>query len=115
MDKLAIGPGYPEGTIDLTKSPTENIRAIAKAKGVEPGDIIACVLDRPRHESIIAELRALGCGIQLIPDGDVAGVIAVTDPDRKSVVEGKSVSVRVDTGGRRLIKKKKQREQENTL
>ncbi|HEY9553725.1 class II fructose-bisphosphatase [Allosphingosinicella sp.] len=81
MDKLAIGPGYPEGTIDLTKSPTENIRAIAKAKGVEPGDIIACVLDRPRHESIIAELRALGCGIQLIPDGDVAGVIAVTDPD----------------------------------
>src|SRR3546814_18401145 len=81
MDKLAIGPGYPEGTIDLTKSPSENIRAIAKAKGVEPGDIIACVLDRPRHESIIAELRALGCGIQLIPDGDVAGVIAVTDPD----------------------------------
>jgi fructose-1,6-bisphosphatase II / sedoheptulose-1,7-bisphosphatase len=81
MDKLAIGPGYPEGTIDLAKSPTENIRAIAKAKGVEPGDIIACVLDRPRHADLIAELRRLGCGIQLIPDGDVAGVIAVTDPD----------------------------------
>jgi fructose-1,6-bisphosphatase II / sedoheptulose-1,7-bisphosphatase len=81
MDKLAIGPGYPEGTIDLAKSPSENIRAIAKAKGVEPSDIIACVLDRPRHAELIAELRQLGCGIQLIPDGDVAGVIAVTDPD----------------------------------
>jgi fructose-1,6-bisphosphatase II / sedoheptulose-1,7-bisphosphatase len=81
MDKLAIGPGYPEGTIDLARSPTENIRAIAAAKGVEPSDIIACVLDRPRHAALIAELRSLGCGVQLIPDGDVAGVIAVTDPD----------------------------------
>ena len=81
MDKLAIGPGYPQGTISLDKSPTENVRALAAAKGVEPGDIIACVLDRPRHAAIIAELRALGCGIKLIPDGDVAGVIAVTDPD----------------------------------
>ncbi len=81
MDKLAIGPGYPEGTIDLSKSPTENIKAIAAAKGVEPGDIITCVLDRPRHERLIAELRSLGCGIMLLPDGDVAGVIAVTDPD----------------------------------
>jgi fructose-1,6-bisphosphatase II / sedoheptulose-1,7-bisphosphatase len=81
MDKLAIGPGYPEGTIDLARSPSDNVRAIAKAKGVDPSDIIACVLDRPRHADLIAELRGLGCGIQLIPDGDVAGVIAVTDPD----------------------------------
>jgi fructose-1,6-bisphosphatase II / sedoheptulose-1,7-bisphosphatase len=81
MDKLAIGPGYPEGTIDLAKSPSENIRSIAAAKGVAPGDLIACVLDRPRHAEIIAELRALGCGIKLIPDGDVAGVIATADPD----------------------------------
>ncbi|HEV2748553.1 MAG TPA: class II fructose-bisphosphatase [Allosphingosinicella sp.] len=81
MDKLAVGPGYPEGTIDLARSPSDNIRAIAAAKGVDPSDIIACVLDRPRHETLVAELRALGCGIQLIPDGDVAGVIAVTDPD----------------------------------
>ena len=81
MQKLAIGPGYPEGTIDLNKSPTENVRAIAAAKGVEPNEIIACVLDRPRHAEIIAELRALGCGIKLIPDGDVAGVIATADPD----------------------------------
>jgi fructose-1,6-bisphosphatase II / sedoheptulose-1,7-bisphosphatase len=81
MDKLAIGPGYPEGTIDLAKTPTENVRSLAAAKGVQPNEIIACVLDRPRHSEIIAELRALGCGIQLIPDGDVAGVIAVTNPD----------------------------------
>ena len=81
MDKLAVGPGYPEGVIDLDKSPSENVKAVAKAKGVEPGDIIVCVLDRPRHAALIAELRALGCGVQLIPDGDVAGVIATTNED----------------------------------
>jgi fructose-1,6-bisphosphatase II / sedoheptulose-1,7-bisphosphatase len=81
MDKLAIGPGYPEGTVDLSRSVTENVRSLAKAKGVAPNEIIACVLDRPRHEKLIAELRSLGCGVQLIPDGDVAGVIAVTNPD----------------------------------
>ncbi|MCC7394828.1 MAG: class II fructose-bisphosphatase [Sphingomonadaceae bacterium] len=81
MDKIAVGPGYADGVIDLAKSATENVRAVAAAKGVQPGDIIVCVLDRPRHEGLIAELRALGCGIQLIPDGDVAGVIAVTNPD----------------------------------
>jgi len=81
MDKLAVGPGYPEGTIDLSRSVTENIRAIADAKGVQPGEINACVLDRDRHEAMIDELRTLGCGVKLISDGDVAGVIAVTDPD----------------------------------
>ena len=81
MDKIAVGPGYPEGVIDLNKSPTENVRAVAAAKGVDPSEIIACVLDRPRHEQLISELRSLGCGIMLIPDGDVAGVIAVTNPD----------------------------------
>jgi fructose-1,6-bisphosphatase II / sedoheptulose-1,7-bisphosphatase len=81
MDKLAVGPGYPAGIIDLASTPTDNIRAIARAKGVDPSEIIACVLDRPRHEALIAELRGLGCGIQLIPDGDVAGVIAVTNPE----------------------------------
>ncbi|WP_326522922.1 class II fructose-bisphosphatase [Sphingomonas sp.] len=81
MEKLAIGPGYPEGTIDLAKSPTENVHAIAAAKGVQPHEIIACVLDRPRHEALIAELRAIGCGVMLIGDGDVAGVIATTDPE----------------------------------
>ena len=81
MDKIAIGPGYPQGTISLEKSPTENVRALAAAKNVLPNEIIACVLDRPRHAAMIAELRELGCGIMLIPDGDVAGVIATTDPD----------------------------------
>lgn len=81
MDKIAVGPGYPEGVIDLSKSVTENVEAVAAAKGVAPADIIVCVLDRPRHEPIISELRGLGCGIALIPDGDVAGVIATTNPD----------------------------------
>ncbi len=81
MDKIAVGPGYVDGIIDLNKSARDNVRAVAAAKGVAPADIIICVLDRPRHEALIAELRGLGCGIMLIPDGDVAGVIAVADPD----------------------------------
>jgi fructose-1,6-bisphosphatase II / sedoheptulose-1,7-bisphosphatase len=81
MEKLAVGPGYPPGVISLTKSTRENVEAVAKAKGVKPHEIIVCVLDRPRHGALIAELRAIGCGIQLIPDGDVAGVIATTDED----------------------------------
>ncbi|MET1754047.1 class II fructose-bisphosphatase [Novosphingobium sp. RD2P27] len=79
MDKLAVGPGYPEDVISLDKSPTENVEAVAAAKGVRPDQIIVCVLDRPRHSELIAELRGLGCGVVLIGDGDVAGVIAVTD------------------------------------
>ena len=92
MDKLAVGPGYPAGIIDLDKSVTENVTAVAKAKGVEPHEIIVCVLDRPRHEKLIAELRSIGCGIQLIPDGDVAGVIATTNPDT-------TVDMYMGTGG----------------
>jgi fructose-1,6-bisphosphatase II / sedoheptulose-1,7-bisphosphatase len=92
MEKLAIGPGYPDGTIDLDRPAGDNIRSIAKAKGVKPDEIIACVLDRPRHAQIIAKLRALGCGIKLIPDGDVAGVIATADPDT-------GIDVYIGTGG----------------
>jgi fructose-1,6-bisphosphatase II / sedoheptulose-1,7-bisphosphatase len=92
MEKLAVGPGYPQGTIDLSRPVADNIRAIAAAKGVEPSEITACVLDRPRHEAIIAELRALGCGVRLIPDGDVAGVIAPADPDT-------GIDVYLGTGG----------------
>ncbi len=92
MDKIAVGPGYPDGVIDLDKSVADNVRAIAAAKGVEPHEIIACVLDRPRHEKIIAELRELGCGVVLIGDGDVAGVIATTDPDT-------TIDVYMGTGG----------------
>ena len=92
MDKLAIGPGYADGVIDITKSVADNIRSIAGAKGVDAGDITACVLDRDRHAGIIAELRALGCGVRLIPDGDFAGVIAVADPET-------GIDVYIGTGG----------------
>ncbi len=81
MDKIAVGPGYPDDIISLDKSVTENVEAVAAAKGVEPADIIVCVLDRPRHADLIAELRSIGCGVYLIGDGDVAGVIATTDQD----------------------------------
>ncbi len=92
MEKLAVGPGYAEGTIDLARPVADNVRAIAKAKGVAPSEVTACVLDRERHSEIIAELRALGCGVRLIPDGDVAGVIAVADPDT-------GIDVYIGTGG----------------
>jgi len=81
MDKIAVGPGYSPDIVNLDKSVLENVEAVAAEKGVNPCDIIVCVLDRPRHDKIIAELREIGCGIQLIPDGDVAGVIATTNPE----------------------------------
>ncbi|MEM1195765.1 MAG: class II fructose-bisphosphatase [Pseudomonadota bacterium] len=81
MDKLAVGPGLPAGVIDLALTPTQNVEKVAAAKGRAASDINVCVLDRPRHADLIAELRAIGCGIHLIGDGDVAGVIAVTDQD----------------------------------
>ena len=80
MDKIACGPGYPDGVIDLDKSPADNVRALAKAKGVDPAQITACVLDRPRHASIIESLREVGARVYLIGDGDVAGVINTADP-----------------------------------
>ncbi len=81
MDKIAIGPGYAEGAIDLDASPADNIIALAKAKGVKPHEITALVLDRPRHAAIIEGVRKVGASVQLITDGDVAGVIATTDPE----------------------------------
>jgi fructose-1,6-bisphosphatase II / sedoheptulose-1,7-bisphosphatase len=80
MDKIAIGPGYADGLIDLDAEPGDNINALAKAKGVKPHEITACIMDRPRHEALIAAVRKAGAAIQLITDGDVAGVIASTDP-----------------------------------
>ena len=81
MDKIAIGGGYPEGTIDLDAEPADNIISLAKAKGVKPSDITALILDRPRHEKIIASVRSAGASVRLITDGDVAGVIATADPE----------------------------------
>jgi fructose-1,6-bisphosphatase II / sedoheptulose-1,7-bisphosphatase len=85
MDKIAVGPGYPEGVIQLADSPSENVKRVADAKGVPVNEIIACVLDRPRHAKIIDELRALGTGIRLIGDGDIAGVIHTTDTDHTGI------------------------------
>src|SRR5690242_1438355 len=85
MDKIAIGPGYPEGVIDLDAEPAENVIALAKAKDVKPERIRALVLDRPRHEKIIASIRKAGASVQLITDGDVAGVIATTEPDTTGI------------------------------
>ena len=81
MDKLAIGPGYPQGVVDLDAAPEENVRALAKAKGVDVSEIVACVLDRPRHAAIIESLRKVGCRVHLITDGDVAGVIHTAQPE----------------------------------
>lgn len=79
MDKIAVGGGLPDGVIDLDKTPSENVRAVADAKGKPVEDMMVCVLDRPRHADMIKELRELGCGVALIGDGDIAGVIATTD------------------------------------
>jgi fructose-1,6-bisphosphatase II / sedoheptulose-1,7-bisphosphatase len=80
MDKIACGPGYPPGIIDLDKSPAENVKALAKAKKVKPEEITVCILDRPRHADIIASVREVGARVYLITDGDVAGVINTADP-----------------------------------
>ena len=85
MSKIAIGPGYPEGTIDLDASPEENLHALARAKGVKTEHLTACVLDRPRHAELIAGIRATGAGVRLISDGDIAGVIHTTDPDNTGI------------------------------
>jgi fructose-1,6-bisphosphatase II / sedoheptulose-1,7-bisphosphatase len=85
MDKIAIGPGYPPGVVDLDRSPTENIRSLAEAKGVPVSEISACVLDRPRHARLIEELRSAGAAIRLIGDGDVAGIIHVTEPETTGI------------------------------
>lgn len=80
MDKIAIGGGYPDGTIDLDADPAENVQSLARAKGVKPNEITALVLDRPRHSKIIESIRKVGAAVRLITDGDVAGVIATSDP-----------------------------------
>ena len=81
MDKIAVGPGLPAGVIDLDRSPSDNIKAIAKAKGVSTEEICVCVLERERHEHIVADIRSVGARVMMIPDGDVNGVISTTIPE----------------------------------
>ncbi len=81
MEKLAIGPGYKPGVVTLEMSPHERILSLAKAKKCNPKDITVCVLDRPRHQNIIEDVRATGAAIRLITDGDVAGVMHCAEPD----------------------------------
>jgi fructose-1,6-bisphosphatase II / sedoheptulose-1,7-bisphosphatase len=85
MNKIAIGPGYAPGVVDLDAPPGANIEALAKAKGVPVAEITACILDRPRHAELIAAVRKAGAAVQLIPDGDIAGVIWTTDPDETGI------------------------------
>ncbi len=85
MDKIAIGPGYPEGTIDLDRPIQENLAAVAKAKGCEIKELTVCVLDRPRHAKLIDDIRGTGASIYLIGDGDVAGIIYTTDPEETGI------------------------------
>jgi len=81
MEKIAVGVGLPEGVIDLDAKPEQNLRELAKARKVEVSDIVACILDRPRHAELIARVRSAGARIMLISDGDVSGVIATSRPD----------------------------------
>lgn len=80
MDKIAVGGGLPEGVVDLDNSVEQNMKNLAEAKGVDVSDIVACILDRPRHADLIAQVRESGARIMLISDGDVSGVIATSQP-----------------------------------
>ena len=81
MDKLAIGPGFAKDVVSLDMSPTERVSALAKARGCAASNITVCVLERPRHEAMIAEIRSTGAAIRLITDGDVAGVIHTAEAE----------------------------------
>ncbi|MCB4822919.1 class II fructose-bisphosphatase [Roseicella aerolata] len=92
MDKIAVGPGLPEGIVHLDAKPEENLRELARAKKCDIGDLMVCTLDRDRHKEMIAACRKAGARIMLLPDGDVAGVIAVSQP-------GTGVDIYMGSGG----------------
>ena len=85
MDKIAIGPGFPNELVDLEMPPQEAIKRVATEKGVKPHQVSACILDRPRHAKLIEAVRKTGCAIRLIGDGDVAGIIHATDPETTGI------------------------------
>jgi fructose-1,6-bisphosphatase II / sedoheptulose-1,7-bisphosphatase len=93
MEKIAVGPGYPKYVVELDASPAENIRRLAKAKGVATEQITALILDRPRHADLIKAVRATGAAIQFITDGDVAGIIHTAEP------ETTGIDIYLGTGG----------------
>jgi fructose-1,6-bisphosphatase II / sedoheptulose-1,7-bisphosphatase len=92
MSKIAVGAGLPDGVVDLDAPILENLKSLAKAKGAEIAELQVCILDRPRHDEVIAQVRASGARIMLIGDGDVAGVIATSDPNS-------GIDLYVGTGG----------------
>ncbi|WP_333685231.1 class II fructose-bisphosphatase [Pontibaca methylaminivorans] len=85
MEKLAIGPGFAPGVVSLDMAPAERVEALARARGCAARDITVCILERPRHAAMIAEVRRTGAAIRRIPDGDVAGVIHCADPDATGI------------------------------
>lgn len=85
MDKIAIGPGYEPGLVDLDLAPAENLRRVAEAKGVSVSDLTVCILDRARHGRLIDEVRTAGAAIRLITDGDIAGVIETGEPSETGI------------------------------
>ncbi len=85
MDKIAVGPGLPDGVVDLDRPVRDNLEAVAAGRGKPVDEITACILDRPRHAELIQAVRDAGAAVQLIPDGDIAGVIWTTDPEQTNV------------------------------
>ena len=81
MDKIAVGPGLPDGIVDLDNETADNLGALADAKGISVGDLVVCMLDRPRHAELVSKVREAGARIRLILDGDVSGIIAATQPE----------------------------------
>ena len=92
MDKIAVGGGLPDGIVDIDKEPAENLQNLARAKGLDVKDIVACILDRPRHEELIRKVRDAGARIMLITDGDVSGVMATSE-------EASGVDIYIGSGG----------------
>ncbi|MBM3488683.1 MAG: class II fructose-bisphosphatase [Alphaproteobacteria bacterium] len=81
MDKIAVGGGLPDGVVDIDQEPKKNLQSLARAKKREVADLVACILDRPRHEELIRKVREAGARIMLISDGDISGVIATSEPE----------------------------------
>ena len=92
MDKIAVGSGLPEGVVDIDKEPADNLKSLAMAKGCDVEDLVACILDRPRHEDLIKKVRDAGARIMLISDGDISAVMATSE-------ESSGVDIYIGSGG----------------